>query len=135
VRATLLYFQLAPRASLPARPLWDLQADNLAVDHPVRGIGEPDQHAMRSGRQAMDDQRLVARIQPVPGSVIDGNVQMADPRYVAEVGRAIDENDAEVFGAVLNDCQAARECVGKRRCDDQTRRFLRVCRSLIPSFL
>ena len=56
-----------------------------------------------SGREVLDDQRLVARIQPVPGRLIDSDVQMADPRRVAEGSWALDENDAKIFGMVLND--------------------------------
>ena len=100
----------------------NLKADSFAVDHVVRRIGKIDQHAMWSGRQALDDQWLAARIHPVPGGVIKGDVYMADPRLHAERGRTEDRNYMEVVGAVLNHRQAARERVGERGRNNEPRR-------------
>ena len=75
-------------------------------------IGEIDQYAMRSWRQSLNDQRLAARIHPVPAGIIEGDVDMADPRHHAERGGTKDRNDTEVVGTVLNDRQAVLERFG-----------------------
>lgn len=63
---------LSESIALPARG--DYQADGLGIDHVVRRVGQLDEHTMRTRRQALDDERFAARINPMPGTIIDGNV-------------------------------------------------------------
>jgi hypothetical protein len=48
------------------------EADGLAVDHPVRGVGQFDQHLVRAGFQADHDQGFAVGVDEVPGGVVDG---------------------------------------------------------------
>ena len=79
------------------------------VDHPVHWISKFEQNAMRSGRQALDDQRLAARIYPMPGPVVHGDVEMSDPRRDIDRTGTERRHDSKVFGPMLNDDQTAGE--------------------------
>ncbi len=103
----------------------------------MRGIREFDQHAMRAGREALDDQRLAARVHPVPRRVVDGHVHVTDSRQDVEGSAPEDGDDTEILGAILYHDEAADECVGKRRGDDESRRLKpnAACPSPIPSLV
>src|ERR1700722_3253627 len=87
----------------------DHEVDDRLVDHPVCWIGKFDQDAMRSRGQALDDQWLAARVHPMPGSVIHGEVEMSDPRRHIERPGPKHRHDAQIFGPILNDDQPAGE--------------------------
>src|SRR3984957_20024778 len=53
----------------------DDEVDDSLVDHAVRRISEFDLDAMRSRRQALDDQWLAARVRPMPGTINHGEVE------------------------------------------------------------
>jgi hypothetical protein len=87
----------------------------------MRGIGRLDQDVMRTQRQKLDDQRLAASIYPVPGRIVKGNVEVADPRRHAERRGAVDGNDAKVVSPILDYYEPTRKFVGKRSSDNETR--------------
>ena len=91
----------------------DDEVDDRLVDHPVRWIGKFDQDAMRSWRPALDNQRLAARVHPMPGPVIHCKVEMPDPWRHIERPWPEHRQDTEIFGPVLNDDQPAGERVRK----------------------
>ena len=96
-------------------PFWDHKLDDALIDYPMHWIGELDQHFVRSGREALNDQRLAARVGPAPGRVVDGHVDVADARRHIESARPENLRDPKVLGAALNCDQPAGERIRQRR--------------------
>jgi hypothetical protein len=54
--------------------------NGLAAKDLMRGTGEIEQHAMRTGRQADDNHRFIASVDKMPRGIVDGDVDMPDMR-------------------------------------------------------
>jgi hypothetical protein len=102
-------------------PVRDDEVDGSLVDRPVRWISKLDQDAMRSRRQALDDQRLAARVHPMLGPVINGEVETSDARRHIERPGPEHRHDAQVLGPILNDDQPAGERIRQRRVNNDLR--------------
>ena len=83
-----------------------------------------DEDAVRPRRKRLDDERFSARINPMPRQVIDGHVQVSDARHDQKRCLAVHGNDPDVFGAVLDDDQTARERLRAWRRNDEARLVL-----------
>ena len=94
--------------------LGDFQLDGRAVNDLVGRISKFDKELVRPWGKALNDERLTARIDPMPGRIINGNVKVAYPGRNAESGRSEDRHDSQVLSPVANDDQTLRQLLGKR---------------------
>jgi hypothetical protein len=63
--------------------------------------------------KSLNDERLTARIDPMPGRIINGNVKVAYPGRNVESARSEDRHDPQVLSPVPNDDEALRQLLGK----------------------
>jgi len=82
-----------------------------------------DRDLMRSGWLAVENNRLSARIGPGPRGVIDSHMDVSDPGRHGKRGRPEHRHDMQIFRAILNHHPAMRQGFGKRRIDDDLRRW------------
>ena len=97
----------------------DGELDRLAGDDLVYGVGQLEQHAVRSWGQADQDHCLAAGIDEMPGCIVDGDVDVADTRRHVERTLAEHRHDTKVFCSILNENLAGSQRPCKRRVDDQ----------------
>ena len=107
-----------------ATPLRDHKGDHPFVEDLVVRVGELDQDRVRPCGKTLDDERLAARIDPVPRSIIHGHMEVPDARRYVEGVRPEHRHDPQVLGAILDDDQSVDERIRKRRIDDNFRRGL-----------
>src|SRR5215813_13430871 len=80
------------------------------------GVYRLDSHFVLSVRLADEDDRVAAAVvRPLPGQVVERDVQVPDSRRDVAGGRSADGNDAKVLQAVRNEDDAPGERSGKRR--------------------
>ncbi len=94
-------------------PLRDFEVDGRAVDDLVGRIGEFDQKLVGPRRKPLDDERFTARIDPMPGRIIDGDVKVPYTGRNIKSGRTEDRQDPQVLGPVSDDDKAHRQLLGK----------------------
>ena len=82
-----------------------------------------DPDLMRPGWQAVENHRLSARVGPDPRGVIDSHMDVSDPGRYGQRGRPEHRHDVQIFRAILNHHPAKRQRFGKRRIDDDLRRW------------
>ena len=87
----------------------------------VRGL-QLKQYLMRSGREAVQRDRLPARAHPHPRKIVDAHVQMPDPRRYGNRSGAEHRNGVQIFGAILDHDATELQGIGERRIDDELRR-------------
>jgi hypothetical protein len=95
----------------------------------MRRVGEIDAYAVLSGRKTLDDDRLAARVDPVPLRVVDRHVNMADARYNLQACFPKHFGEPQMFCAILKYDESPSERVREGRGDDQAGRRLRRRRS------
>src|SRR5690348_12382358 len=78
------------------------KSHGLARDDTMGGIGELDEHLVRPGPETDDDDGLPARIDEVPGRIVDGDVNMADPWRDVQRALAEHRDDPQILRAVLD---------------------------------
>jgi hypothetical protein len=93
------------------------ESHRFAGDDFVHRVGQLDQHFVWARFQADYDHRLTARVDKVPGRVLDGNVDMADAWRDIEDGFAEHRDHAQIFSPVLNEDSA--QTSGPGRVDQQ----------------
>ena len=80
------------------------------------GVHRLDPHLVLAARQADEDDRVApAVVRPLPGQIVERDVQVPDPGRDVAGGRPADGNDAKVLQAVRNEDDALGERSGKRR--------------------
>ena len=105
------------------------------------GIHQLDQDLVRPGREAVDNDRIAARVCPVPRGVIDRHMDVPDPGRNRERGRPEHRHEVQILRAILNHHPAMRQRFGQRRIDDDLRRwfalkrFDRRCTTHLPGGL
>ena len=67
------------------------------VDDLVGGVGELDQHLVRSGNQVLYDQGFAARIGPMPRRIVDRDVDVPDARGDIEGPGSENRDDAQIL--------------------------------------
>lgn len=72
--------------------------DPLVQDMVVR-VDELNEHLVWSSRKTVHDERLPARVRPVPGCIVHSCVDVPDSLRHFESGRAENRRDAKVLGA------------------------------------
>ena len=87
------------------------------------GIDQLDQDLVPPGREALDNDRIAACVCPVPGGVIDRHMDVSDPGRHGKRGRPEHRHNVQIFRAILNHHPAMRQGFGKRRIDDDLRRW------------
>jgi hypothetical protein len=92
-------------------------------------IGKLDEDVVTTGWQELNYDRLTARVDPMPRRVVEGNVEMPDPRDDLEPSAPVNGDDPEVVGAVGNHDESAREGIMKGSADDEPSGGLRSRRS------
>jgi hypothetical protein len=85
----------------------------------MRGVGQLDEHFVRARRQAHHNHGFAAGVGPMPWCIVDGNMDMPDPRRHIEGARTEDRHDAQVLSAILDEDLALSELLGERRVDNQ----------------
>jgi hypothetical protein len=101
-----------------------LEADSLAVDHPMRGISQFEQHLVRARFQADHDHRFAAGVDKMPWRVVNGDVEVADPRRDVEGAFAEHRYHAQILGPVLDEDEALGQLFGEWWIDNQPGRWL-----------
>src|SRR5688572_19313372 len=82
---------------------WRLERYSLRGKDAAFGIHHLDQHLVLATRQVhQDDGVALAVIRPLPREVVDGNVQMTDPRRQVSRGSTAHGQNAQVLHAVRN---------------------------------
>lgn len=99
--------------------LRNVEVQSRAVDDFVCGVGEFDQQLVGSRGKAGDDDWFAAGVEPVPGGVVEGEVEVAHPRGNVQGGRAVHGEDSEVLGAVSDNRAAHWQLVGEGGIDDE----------------
>jgi hypothetical protein len=92
--------------------LWHLEVDRGTVDDLVGWIGKLDENLVRPCGKPLDDERLTARIDPVPGRFIHSDVQVPDTGRNIESSRSEDRYDSQVFCPVPDDDKSPRQLLG-----------------------
>lgn len=67
----------------------------------MAGIGEVDSDPMHPRTEALNDERLTSRVDPMPIGIIDGDVKVSDARPYGQRRRPEHVDDAEILGAIL----------------------------------
>jgi pimeloyl-ACP methyl ester carboxylesterase len=93
----------------------------LAGDDLVYGVGELEQHAVRPGEQADQDHGLAAGVDEMPGSIVDGDMDVADTRRHVKGALAEHRHDTEVLRSILNKDLAGGQWPRQWRIDNQLR--------------
>ena len=89
------------------------ESHRFTGDDFMRRVGQFDQHFVWARFQADYDHRLTARVDKVPGRVVDGNVDMADAWRDIEGGFAEHRDHAQIFSPVLNEDSARSQRFSK----------------------
>jgi hypothetical protein len=113
-----------PYQLLGATPCGITKVTTPLVEGLVVRIDELDQDFVRPRGKTFDDERLAARVCPVPRRIIHGHMDVPDARRYIEGVRAEHRHDVQVLGAILDDDQSVGERIRKRRIDDNPRRGL-----------
>jgi hypothetical protein len=92
--------------------LGDFKADRRAVDDFVGWIGKLDENFMLPCGKPLDDEWLTARIDPVPGRLIHGDVEVPDTGRSIESSRAKDRHNPQVLRPVPDDNEAPGQLLG-----------------------
>ena len=79
---------------------------------------------MRAGREPVQNHGLAAGVGPQPHGVIDRHVDVSNAWGHRERSRAKDRRDVQMFRAVLNNDEPARERFSQRRIDNDLPRRL-----------
>ncbi len=87
-------------------------------------VDELDQDLVRPRGKPVHDERLAARVCPVPRRIIHGHMDVPDARRHSEGVRTEHRHDVQVLGAILDDDPSVDERIRKRRIDDNPRRGL-----------
>ena len=53
--------------------LWNIKCNGALVDNLVVRVNQFNQHFVRTGRQAPQDERVATRVRPVPRRLVDGS--------------------------------------------------------------
>jgi hypothetical protein len=64
----------------------------------VVSVGDLDQNPMRTGRKVLDDDRNAAGIRPIPGQVINGDMEVSDTRRDRKRRSPEHGHDSDVLG-------------------------------------
>src|SRR5271169_2588715 len=100
----------------------DDKGDDSFVESLMVRVLELDEDLVRPRRQAVDDERLAARVRPAPVQVIHRHMNVPDARRHREGVRAEYRYDPQVLGAVLDDDPPMSERFRERWVDDDFRR-------------
>jgi hypothetical protein len=100
----------------------DDKAHGLLIDGLMVRVDQFDQDPVRTDRKAGDDQLLAACVGPMPGRVVDGDVDVADPGRHGQRRRSEDLHDPQVLRAILYVDSSLGQGFGDGRVDDQSRR-------------
>ncbi|UFZ05712.1 hypothetical protein LQG66_05200 [Bradyrhizobium ontarionense] len=111
--------------SVRCGPLWNLEGSGFGVEDLVARIGKFDQHAVRSRRQTLEDDRFFAGVKPMPRAVIDCDVKVAEPWDDLTRSLAVDRHDLQVLGSECDDHQPGGERTRERLIDNEVRGGLR----------
>src|SRR5262249_43806144 len=76
---------------------------------------------MRPGRKAIDDHWLAGGVRPVPGGVIDGDVDMANPWRYSGSGRSRHRQHLDILGPIMEKHEPSRQLVWKWCIDNELR--------------
>jgi hypothetical protein len=79
----------------------DHKLDDALVQRMVVSIVELKRHAMRTGRQVLNDDGNTTRIRPVPGQIIERDVQMSDAGRNRKRRGAKNGHDTNVLSPIL----------------------------------
>src|SRR5436309_1869942 len=82
------------------RRMRDFELHRSAVDGAMRWVGEIDAYSMRPRTQSLHDNLLTAGVRPMPGRVVDRDVDMVDPRFHAQGSGTEHRKDTEAFRAI-----------------------------------
>ena len=88
------------------------------------GIGELDEHTMRTGRQILNDHGNTARGCPVPRQIVQRDMKMADTRRHPKRRLPKHRYNPNVLSPVLENDHAARQWCRQRRVDEDPGRWL-----------
>ena len=77
------------------------------------GIHQLDQGLMRPGREALDNDRVAARVCPVPHGVIDGYMNVSNPGRYGKCSGPEHRHYVQIFRSILNKRNATRQRLGK----------------------
>ena len=102
-------------------PLSNGEPHSAFIDGLMVSVHELNQDLVRPRQQAVDDDGIAAGVGPVPGGVIDRDVDMSDAGRHGERCRSIDRHDLQVLGVIFEEHHAARQPFGARRIDDDLR--------------
>ena len=117
------FVELHGRTSLPG----EVERHRLCGEDVPLGIHHLDQHLVLAARHApQDDGVALTVIRPLPGQVVDGDVQMSDARRHLACGRPAHGQDAQVLHPVRDEHDAPGQRTGERRLHDQPGRGLVV---------
>ena len=105
-------------------PLWNGEPHPAFIDRLMVRIHELHQDLVRPRQQAVNDDGIAAGMGPVPGSVVDRDVDVSDAWRHGERRRSIDRHDLQVLDPVIEEHHAARQTVGLWRIDRDLRRRL-----------
>ena len=94
------------------------------INRLVVGINEFNPNLVRPRHNALEDDRISACVCPVPGGVIDRNMDVSDPWRHGERGRTKYRHDMQILRAILNERNATRQPIGLWRINDDLRRWL-----------
>jgi hypothetical protein len=76
---------------------------------------------MRPFGQGLDDERFAAGVDPMPGAIVNRNVDVADARHDIERGDAVNRHNSQILGTVRDHDESASQGFFKWGRHDQSR--------------
>jgi hypothetical protein len=86
----------------------DRYLDRPLINYLIAGIYELDQDLMSPGHKALDNNRIPACVCPMPRRLIDGHMDVSNPRGHGERGRPKYRHDVQILRAIPNEDNATR---------------------------
>jgi hypothetical protein len=84
------------------------ELDDALMEQLMIRVLQLDQDVVRSGWKPVHDDRFAARVGPAPRSVIDGHMDVFDPRKYGNSGRPKHRHAMQILRAILNDYPTVR---------------------------
>ena len=91
--------------------LWNIKCNGALVDRLVVRVNQFNQHFVRTGRQAPQDERVTTRVRPVPRRLVDGHMNVAHARRDGQSTRA-EHRAMRMFSAQYGITTTPREASG-----------------------
>lgn len=105
----------------------NFEAHRLALYDVMNGVGQFQRDVVRPRCQALYDNRFAVGMDPMPGGIVNRNMQMTDTRSDAQSWRSIERHELHVFQPEGQDHRTFGQRPRERGVDNEVRRWLSRC--------